>query len=194
MKKIILCFLFMLLGVSSYADEVVGTYHNDFDGLDYSVSVRENDGELQYIYVYMATANKTSGYFAFKGKHIDEFITALAQIRAKYVEWSKVAKEENVTKIIKEFDFELPGGSFFWNGSQLWIAKGKLHAQFIVVDGKPFVSFARSVSALTNKYIKETFYTTFSSVEAYDNFISIFDKSKMLETAKSIKDSESKFK
>lgn len=194
MKHFIISIALMLFSIAAYADEVIGAYHNDFDGLDYTISVRENNGELQYVYIYMATSNKTSGYFAFKGKHIDEFISTLAQIRAKYIEWSDVAKKENVTKMIKEFDFELPSGTFFWNGSQLWMAKGKLHAQFIVVDGKPFVSFARSVSALTNKYVKETFYATFSSVEVYDNFTSKFDKSKMLETSKAIRESESKFK
>lgn len=193
MKKALTSILFMLLSIMAYADEVVGTYTNNFDGSDYSVSVRTNDTELQYVYIYMATAKNTGGYFAFKGKHINEFAASLSQIRAKYIEWSAVAKEEGVTKMLKEFDFEMPSGTYFWSGNA-WMAKGKLHALFIVTDGKPFISFSYSANALTNKFITETFYSTFSSVESFDKFCNVFDKSKMLEISKSIKNKQNKFK
>ncbi len=195
MKKFVCLFTFALcFATFALADENVGSYVNAYDGKSYNIDVRLKNNSLQYLYVFTPTTKRQTGYFVIKDKDLDKFRDALQFVGTKFEEWKTTANEQGISKMTKEFDVKFPKTSFFWNGTQQWIANGKFHAVFTVTDSKCLVVLVASVSALTNKYVDNTFSLVFSSKEQIDTFINVIDRQAMIQKATEIKNKIDLFK
>lgn len=183
------CFatLALFFALMAFADENVGSYVNAYDGKSYNIDVRLKNNDLQYLYIYTPTMNNQTGYFVVKEKDLNKFRENLQFVGTKFEEWKATAEEQGISKMSKEFDVKFPKTSFFWIGTQQWIANDKLHAVFTVTNSKCLVVIVATVTALTNKYVDNTFCLVFSSKEQIDTFLSIIDRQTMIQKAIEIK-------
>lgn len=80
-------------------------------------------------------------------------------IRDKYLSWVKIAKENNVTEMDKEFDIKFPTVSIAWRGSKWWFAfDRKITMSFLILDnGKMVAIWCPKVSASSNDLLMKLY-------------------------------------
>lgn len=195
MKNLLLFFTLCLCVLQAIAaDYTVGSYVNSYNGKSYSINVRLNNGEIEYVYINMATQTGVTGYFTFKGKDLEKFYSSLRIMSPKFAEWSNTAVENQITTFQKEFEAELPKGSFFWVGTETWMSDRKrLTPMFVVSNGRPMFMFIGAAKALQNQYISETFFAVFININDYDNFTEIFNPDEALKKALKVESLTDKF-
>ena len=89
----------------------------------------------------------------------------------KYLNWVKVAKDNNVTEIDKEFDIKFPSVTIAWSGSKWWFSFGqRVKMRFLILDsGKMIAVWAPKVTSSSNRYIDEQIYFAFEGAEDFDS-------------------------
>ncbi|MDH6353844.1 hypothetical protein M2132_000161 [Dysgonomonas sp. PH5-45] len=183
MRKIIigLCVLFLVPCVSIYAQKKVATYEMSyFSDKKYDIEgLLDKDGMLS-VYIGVEGKAKTTTV-KFEEKELKELKNTLEQIKNKFSEWSKIAKENNVTDMTKEMDFSLPKSTICWYSSKWFFAfNQELKPTFMILEGnRHIVSIVKKVTASSNKYIDETIYWIFSSPQEIDAFINLIDIDKL---------------
>ena len=119
-----------------------------------------------------------NSYIAFKDSKLDSFVSGLKKMRDKYIEWSKTAKENNITSMTKEMDypFEPTGfGAVFlygsWHSADGFCYNMKPH--FMVKDGGKTIAvvFYQSVKASTNEYIEGEVSLVFQNTQDFNSLI-----------------------
>ena len=109
----------------------------------------------------MSTTLKDDGKssMAFKTKfYVDDFITFLAQSKAKYSEWSQTAIENDVTEVTKEITTAQVGSSiaFYYGSWHFSFGKHGVTSYFLMFNGKPYMSVMfPEVKASDNQFIDQ---------------------------------------
>ena len=184
MKKSLITLLFMLFYIIVYGQETVGTFTMEYFPGESSKKVECTDPNKSDFSVYIGAVGEYPSdniNFIVKKKELDAFISSLTQIRDKFVEWEKVAKENKVTDVVREFDIPLPKLDVAWYGAQ-WLLEWyqKFIPKFFVFkDGSCAFVFIKTVTASSNQYIDKKVYFVLSSKEEFNELLSLLDIQKM---------------
>ena len=108
MKKVITLLLMIFVSFTAISQTKVTTYK--CNGRTYSVYAYYSGKDLvTLVEGNYGTSINTSSYLVFKNeKSLDEFLSCLSQIKAKYIEWAQVAKKNKVTDFRKEIPVTYP--------------------------------------------------------------------------------------
>jgi len=192
MKRLLSIFTVLFwCGFSAQAEKVVATYTLSYFEKEYEIEASEIKNDKFTIYIQVSAENSsTRAMIGVESDKIAEFIQSLQQMKDKYVEWFKVAKENNVKELTKEMDISFPSTTICWKGTEWYFSFGqRLIPKYIILDsGKNVVTFVNKVTASSNEYIDETTYWVFSDSKEIDDLIAALNvekiKSKLLEKVK----------
>lgn len=177
MKKIILSTLIFLGCLLASAQEKVGTYHSSLFRKDFDVSVTK---EKVFINVG-GERMKDEVRMVIKRGDVKKFVKALTQVKEKYLEWKKVAEENEVVDFIKEFDVKFPPAYFEWFSSTgRWASYYQdLKPNFVVLKeyGCAF-NMNDVVSASENQFIEQHYMFSLSEASDFDSLIEVLDPEK----------------
>jgi hypothetical protein len=178
MKKILFVFALVLMSVCSFGQkvDVIGDYYNSYTKQKHSVA-------FSYDYGWMIeTSHDTYPNEYYITPYTEQFRQAMTDAKAKYLEWSKVAEENNLSDVDKMMGINFPKGMFMW-GSHLAAGSAIPKARFIGSNGKYYCAlfFADRFTDLNNRYITTTTYWILSSEEEFDALIEMVSVEKLKE-------------
>ena len=177
----ILSFLLLFSGIIN-AQEVIDNYTMSYFNKNYEIEASKGKSDDFTVYIQVnAERSTTKANYMIKSSKLNEFKDALIATKDKYVEWSKVAKDNNVTDMSKEMDIKFPNVDIAWLGSKWFFSFGKkLSPKFLILkDGQHVVAFVNKSTASSNQYIDETTYWVFADVKEFDEFIEKLDFDKI---------------
>ena len=160
-----------IFSISSKAEQTVGTFENAYFGKNFTIEASQKNNELE------------------------SFKTSLELVRDKYLSWVKIAKENNVTGMDKEFDIKFPTVSIAWRGSKWWFAfDRKIAMSFLILDnGKMVAIWCPKVSASSNEFIDETIYFVFECEEDFNSLLNQLNSQAILDKLLNTKNNEDLF-
>lgn len=192
MKQLLL-FILISLSVNAFTQKKYSTYTNSFTTEQYSISVSAKDTNDYSLYIDCYSIDKVvdKGGILLNKKQVETFQTALTGAKAKFEEWVKTAKENNVEALSKPMTFNSKGDGYFMYGNDWNFQFGvNLTFGFKVVKVGETVSHLMIVKtgelqSSSNQFIKaDGFYIIFSSTEEIDYFISQISEVKVKEFIK----------
>jgi hypothetical protein len=191
-------FIIMLSIVSTImAQKKVDSYYNSYFKTEYDISITEDkNGSLQ-IYIGVAAKHKSdNAQINIDESNLNDFILFLKNVRDKYAEWSKIAKDNNVEKMAKSFDIVSPRLTICWYGTKWYFSfDQKLEPDFMILDnGKHLAVAYNKVTASSNEYIDQTTYLAFESVDDINSLIGKLDINKFRSLMKKENDKRDLFK
>lgn len=195
MKKIFLLLISIILSCSAYAEQTVGRYQNTYFGKEFEIEAAQKNGKLQSVYIGIEARDAKKAFISVDGKDLELFKTALKLVKYKYLDWVKVAKENNVTEMDKVFDIKFPTVTIAWSGSKWWFSFGqKIKMRFLILDsGKMIAVWAPKVTSSSNRYIDEQIYFALEGEEDFDNLISQLNYQNILDQLLNTKNNEDLF-
>ena len=199
MKKFfILCLMALAVCVNANADKVVGHYHQG--STEYIVQAGHyHQGSTEYI-VQATYKNDLEVFIQVDGGHksdmvficiygienIQNFIDALNVCKTKYIEWSEVAKSNNITDFRKPINVKFPDVQIGWFGNETYLSHKHdfIKPTFSVGENINFVVIAGKAKHWNNDYIDTNFYMILTQNDIdelvnalnVDNIYSIFSQ------------------
>lgn len=117
--------------------------------------------------------------FVVESKNIDCFISAVKEMKTKFIEYQKTSIQNNVTDYSKELNINFPKmEGFFWYGEWHFDFNRTPSCKFMVgKDGRCTMGIILgNLQASDNRFIKhDGAYIFFTSVEDFDSFINAID-------------------
>ena len=195
MKKIFLLLFIMLFAVCAKAQQTVGRYQNTYFGKEFEIEATQENDKIQKVFIGSESKDVMYAFSSLDGKDLELFKTALELVKAKYLNWVKVAKDNNVTEIDKEFDIKFPSVTIAWSGSKWWFSFGqRVKMRFLILDsGKMIAVWAPKVTSSSNRYIDEQIYFAFEGAEDFDSLISQLNYQAILDQLLNQKNNEDLF-
>ena len=157
MKRILITILIGLTSLSMFG-QYTATYTCSLNGQPLT-AVTDNEGKYLHIAV-LGQYTTDQVFFLVATKDIPDFYNGMCAIYDKYLEWEKVAKENNVTNMRKDFDIELPKITLAWKSSDYYFEyKHTLKPAFAVLeDGSIYCVMSGKGRSSTNRYIDQEYY------------------------------------
>lgn len=195
MKRIFLLISIMILAVCAKAEQTVGKYQNTYFGKEFEIEAALKNDKIQSVYIGIEAKDAKHAFIAIDGKDLESFKTALELVKAKYLDWVKVAKGNNVTEMDKEFDIKFPSVTIAWSGSKWWFSFGqRVKMRFLILDnGKMIAVWAPKVTSSSNRYIDEQIYFALEGAEDFDNLLSQLNYQTILDQLLNKKNNEDLF-
>jgi hypothetical protein len=195
MKKIFLLLFIMLFAVCAKAQQTVDRYQNTYFGKEFEIEATQENDKIQKVFIGIEAKDAMYAFISLDGKDLELFKTALELVKAKYLNWVKVAKDNNVTEIDKEFDIKFPSVTIAWSGSEWWFSFGqRVKMRFLILDsGKMIAVWAPKVTSSSNRYIDEQIYFAFEGAEDFDSLISQLNYQAILDQLLNKKNNEDLF-
>lgn len=167
----LIVFLLLLVSIPLILQSQVAKYHSSYFGVDFSITASyEKNSKKNYITSIEVQGTPDSpAYILLNKKELYLFREALVKLKNKYIEWAQVATENNVAKVVKEINVKFPSSSIMWINSRSWVASARLNPTFFTENGSATIFLGKTVSALTNKYIRETIYIVFANEADFDS-------------------------
>ncbi|MBQ3605249.1 MAG: hypothetical protein II990_03240 [Muribaculaceae bacterium] len=196
MKKILLILIGIALGFSVDAEQVVGTYYCSYFEKDFEIQASQKNNKLETVYIEIDAKSSKEAFVSIDGKDLELFKTSLGLVRDKYTEWVKIAKENSVTKMYKDFGIKFPKVDIAWLGSKYWFSFNKtIDISFVILDsGNMVAMWCPKVVSSANRYIDETIYFVFEKEEDFDSLINQLDYNSILDKLLNTKKNEDLFK
>lgn len=187
MKKIVLIFLVLFNCMMGFAQKKVGEYSMEYfkDEPTYDIEATEpKNGKFTfYIYCCSLDSEKEVG-FSIDSKDLEKFVESLRSIEDKFEEWTKTAKDNNVTDYDKDFGAKFKSVSvFFKYVSKYHFTYVKFSPYFRVTkDGECLAVFrTRELTASDNRFMHhDGFMMAFSSKQEIEDFINALDPNPIL--------------
>ncbi len=185
----------MLFAVCAKAQQTVGRYQNTYFGKEFEIEATQENDKIQKVFIGIEAKDAMYAFISLDGKDLELFKTALELVKAKYLNWVKVAKDNNVTEIDKEFDIKFPSVTIAWSGSKWWFSFGqRVKMRFLILDsGKMIAVWAPKVTSSSNRYIDEQIYFAFEGAEDFDSLISQLNYQAILDQLLNQKNNEDLF-
>lgn len=160
MKKFfILCLMALAVCVNANAEKVVGHYHQG--STEYNVEADTYKNDLTVFIQVEGKYKSDKVFIRIDGaENIQNFIDALNLCKTKHIEWSEVAKNNNITDFRKTIDVKFPNVEIWWLGSK-WFSSHKLNyikPEFSVSENTNFVVIAGKAKHWDNEYIDTNFF------------------------------------
>ena len=183
MKKFIFVLTLLAIILPMRAEQKVGEYTNSYFKKSFDIEAAEKNNKVESVYIGIPTDMESrTAFIEVKGKDLELFKTALELARDKYVEWKRIAQENNVTEMRKEMGINFPKVTIAWHGTQWWFSFGnKINLKFIILDdGKMVATWAPEVTASSNRYIDQQIYLVFGDADDFNGIISQLDGQRIL--------------
>ena len=175
MKKLLILIvsMFVSLSMNMRAEQIVGTFENTYFGKNFTIEASQKNNKLKTVYIEVEAKGSKSAFISVDGDDLERFKTSLELVRDKFLSWVKIAKDNNVTEMNKEFDIKFPSVSVAWSGSKWWFAfNRKLTMSFIILDdGKMLAKWCPKVVSSSNEYIDETIYFVFETEDDFNSLL-----------------------
>ena len=160
MKKFfILCLMAFVMCVNANAEKVVGHYHQGSTEYNVEATIHKND--LTVFIQVMGEHKGDKVLVCIDGaKNIQNFTDALNVCKTKYIEWSEVAKNNNITDFRKTINVNFPNVELWWLGSK-WFSSHKqnyIKPVFSVNENTNFVVISGKAKHWDNEYIDTKFF------------------------------------
>lgn len=180
MKKLLLLLITLSISLSSFAQEKVASYFIAGVKRDIFAYI-DNEGKLNVQVNIMGKYDNDIVLLLIRGEEeVVLFTEKLKLLQEKYVEWSRVAKSNNVKDFAKKFDITFPNVEIFWD---CCISKRNfLNFKFLVSKtGVPSLSCNGTAEAknLVNEYVYQEFYIIFNSSTEIKSLINALDVKKI---------------
>lgn len=191
MKKLLLLGVSFVFSLFVMAEEKVSEYsmsyfggYGDQEVFDIEASSVKNEKFSFYIYCSPKGGKTDKIGFILKSKEVKEFCEQLNAIKPKFEEWSKTAKDNNVTNYDKKFDTDFSStNAFFLYGSKWCFSYSfKFKPYFKVTnDGECLVVFnIGELTSVSNRFMtNKGFMMVFKSSQEIDAFIQALDVDKV---------------
>lgn len=183
MKKMMLFIVFALCVRSVNAEKVVGTYTMGKMSWEIQASI-DSKGTLDVFVGVLGERDNDKVFINISGEeNVNLFISALIYCKEKYIEWAKVAKDNNVTDYTKPFDVTFPKVEIYWRGSE-WFStykKDHLNPSLFMVkkDGESAFITGGKAKHWDNEYIDQQWYLILTSVSEFDSLINALTPEKI---------------
>ena len=180
MKKIISALVICLVSTTTFSQERIGEYNMSFfDGKQYEILASEPKAEKFDIYISVEGEHQYDDVkLSVANKDLEAFKSTLLQVRDKYVEWEKKAKENNVKDTHKDFPFSFKNVDVAWYGSKWWFAFKKTFTPvfFVFKNGDCAMVVSTKVTASSNEYIDQKFYFVLKTEDEFNQVIKYLDE------------------
>ena len=186
MKKFfILCLMALAVCVNANADKVVGHYHQGSTEYIVEATIYKND---LAVHIQVDGKYKSDKVFIciYGTENIQNFIDALNVCKTKYIEWSEVAKSNNITDFRKPINVKFPDVQIGWFGNETYLSHKQdfIKPTFSVGENINFVVIAGKAKHWNNDYIDTNFYMILTQNDIdelvnalnVDNIYSIFSQ------------------
>lgn len=179
MKKILLLAIFSVVYSFANAQEKYSEWHSSYFDKTYDVSTSKQIANGKFdIYIDATSGSNASICINITNDQVPAFITFLQNVRAKYIEWTNVAKTNNITDMTKAMDYKTPSCTICWLWGDEWhfSFNRKLQPVFMVLDeGRIVTGIKTKSTASDNRYITEDLYLVWGCVEDIDSLIEALD-------------------
>ncbi len=194
-KRQLILIVLLFAAFTCRAQQKVGEFYNSCFKKNFYIESAEKDGKLQKIYIEVEAKRAKDASIVVSAENIESFKHSLCLVRDKYVEWRKVAVENNVTDVSKNFSVVFPRVSVAWLGSKWRFAFNQTVNMIfgILSDGSIVATWAPEVTASDNEYIDESIYFVFADASDFDNLIQWLDQDKIMEALMKTKKNEDLF-
>ena len=159
MKKFfILCLMALAVCVNANAEKVVGHYHQG--STEYIVRAGADKNDLS-VFIQVEGKYKSDKIFICidGAENIQNFIDALNVCKTKYIEWSEVAKSNNITDFRKPINVKFPSVEIMWLSNKWYLSrKQNFNPEFVVGENTNFVVIAGKANHWNNEYIDIKYY------------------------------------
>lgn len=160
MKKFfILCLMALAVCVNANAEKVVGHYYQG--STKYNVEAITYNNDLTVFIEVMGEHKGDKVLVRIHGaENIQNFIDALNVCKTKYIEWSEVAKSNNITDFRKPINVKFPDVQIGWFGNKTYLSRKHdfIKPTFSVGEDINFVVIAGKAKHWNNDYIDTNFY------------------------------------
>ncbi|PKP33898.1 MAG: hypothetical protein CVU00_09285 [Bacteroidetes bacterium HGW-Bacteroidetes-17] len=187
MKKSYLTLIALVfLSLTSFSQKPFETYTMEYlkDGKEYTIDIaidttKKDDFSL-YTDMYSTDASTKSLGIIITNKNYESFIEALNAAKAKYIEWTKVAKENNVKELRKEIEVNAKNikGYFLYGSKWKFDYSISLSFTFSVISLESGLKYVLIVgtgkmTASDNQFMEtDSGLIVFSNVNEIDDFLS----------------------
>ena len=186
MKKVFLM-LSMSLGVSLYSQETIGSYTMEYSSAEFDVQATQpKDGEYKlYIDMYSLDPSVKMAGIVVKSSELSSFVGLLQDAKNKYIEWEKLAMDNNVTDLDKDIPTTTKPRvtGFFRYGDWKFDYSVTLRPRFLKTAEKTLVLIhTGKLVASDNQYMDvNDVVMVFSNIGEIDALISLLDPAKVTE-------------
>lgn len=183
MKKLLLLLITLSISLSSFAEKKVSSYFMSGVKRDISAYIDDN-GKLKVIVCIMGQYDNDNVVLFITGEDkVALFKEKLKLLQEKYLEWSRVAKSNNVKDFAKKIDITFPNVEIGWKSSSQWYFSDErnfLNFIFSVSKtGVPLLSCYETAKNWKNEYIEQEFYIIFNSSTEIKSLINALDVKKI---------------
>lgn len=183
MKRIALLVALALIATVAHAEKVVGTFI--MSGEEQDVEADYSDGTLQIYFDVFGEYTGEKVMMSIAGEeNILEFIEKLKYCKSKFVEWERIALQNNVVDYSKKFDVTFPRVELWWKGSSDWYSsfEGEYFKPLFFIDDEGEISFIAGgeVSDWNNEYIDQKWYVILQDVSEIDSLIEAINPSRVI--------------
>lgn len=199
MKKLIYLFT-ILMTINFNAQKKFAEYYTDYwpDIKKFDIEVSGNNEKLDAIWINVRTLDdlRPKGFIKIPINKLPEFIEYLNASKAKYEEWTKIAKENNVLDVTKEIDIKKFSTTVAFQYGKWQFTTARINPRFLLSKGVAKIVFGtHELTSLSNQFIKsEGLALVFTSIDEINDFISLFDVNKMQEFLNKDSDKKDLFK
>lgn len=176
----ILAFIMVLLPILACA-QTVGTFSNQHAKRDnLRVELLKKDNKPYYV-CFDAQTKRGYGDVWIKYKDLAKFRQALIDARDKYVEWSNIAKENNVKNFRKDIPVKFPKPIYWWKiaGERFYDDYTGWKMIFSASENFRFAFMLAETKHMKNRYITENYEIVFSCVDDFNSLIDLLDPAKV---------------
>ena len=171
MKKIVALFMVLLPFMAS-AHVSLGEV--SIGGEKYDVYVIFNKNKPKYYGFYCPSREVGKQEIWIKADKINKFRTAMYEAKVKYVEWSRVAEDNNVGEYDKEIPVKFPNVTYVWGAGDSFFSDSQFKLRFHRAEGLNFAMLVTRVVSDTNRFIDARFSFSLLCEEEFDTFLKVF--------------------
>lgn len=182
MKKLLLFIVFTLFAITANAEKVVGAYSVGGTARDIEATFN-SEGELIVFVEIVGEYERDKVMIRISGERdLNLFIDKLKHCKEKYVEWSKVAKDNKVKDYRKGFDVTFPNVEIYWLGSKWYSTyqQNYIKPTFMVLsDGDTAFIAGGKAKHWNNEYIDQKWYLILTTGSDFDSLIGALSPEKI---------------
>lgn len=181
MKKNVLFIMLALFATIVHAEKVVGTY--TMAKMQKNIEAAYDSKGVLNVYIeVLGEYENDEVMIRINGeKDLIQFISKLEYCKTKFVEWEKVARDNNVTDFKKQFDVTFPKVEIYWRSSK-WYSTFKgnyLKPLFLVTNEDVSFGAGGTAKHWDNEYIDQEWYLLLVSVSEIEGLIDALNPEKI---------------
>lgn len=184
MKKILLLMALMMSSAFAFAEQVVGSYTMGGSPREIEAFI-DKKGVLKVFIEIEGEYRHDKVMIKIDGESdLNRFVSQLKYCKGKFIEWKKVAQENNVTDYRKKLDVIFPKVEIWWLGNEWYSSykRGFIEPLFLVgSDGDAVLVAGGKAKDWDNEYIDQKWYLIFMSESEIDSLIEALNPTKIKE-------------